>query len=154
MIRFLGSLTISRRLYVLALVFGLGLTLLGGSALHMQWRAMRAERIAQLNALVQTATGVVERNRALATSGQITEAEAQSRALNEIEALRYGQGDYFFVLTEAMVLIGHPNPKQVGVNVLQQPDANGFNYAAMCSRAFCGTALRLSISTIHAWAVQ
>ena len=130
MLRLLGSLNISFRLYVLALLFGLGLALLGGLGLRMEWKALRGDRTGQLKSLVDLAAGVAERNRALAMAGKITEAEAQSRALDEITSMRYGQGDYFFVQTEDMVVIGHPNPKQVGANILQQPDARGFNYAA------------------------
>jgi methyl-accepting chemotaxis protein len=128
--RILCAIPIRRRVYLLALLVALGLALVIGCALQVQWASMRSQRIAQLDALVQVATTVAERNRTLADAGQITVQEAQARTLHEIQTMRYGHGDYFFVLNRDMVTIAHPNPKQIGVNSLNQPDARGFNYAA------------------------
>jgi methyl-accepting chemotaxis protein len=125
-----GFLTVSRRLWLLPVLFGCGLAIVGGAALRLQWQAMRSERVEELSSLVSSAVKLAEHNRGLAQSGQLTEEEAKKRTVAEISALRYGQGDYFFVQNEAMVVLGHPNPKQVGVNLLTQPDARGFNYAA------------------------
>ena len=130
MINVLGRLTIARRLWLLAGLFGCGLAALGAAGLWMQWDAMLSERTDQLDSLTETVSKVAERNRLLAQSGQITEVEAKTRALQEINDLRYGQGDYFYVVDERMVVLGHPNPKQVGNNSLLTKDTNGFAFSA------------------------
>jgi methyl-accepting chemotaxis protein len=145
MFRLLGSLTISRRLSVLSILFGVGLALVGGLSLRAEWRTMRSDRLSQLNALTESATSIANRYHALAAAGQMTEADAKTQALADISAIRYGHDDYFYVANEKMVVLAHPNPKQIGQSLLQQPDARGFNYA----RIILPRVLRDGVSSIE-----
>lgn len=131
MYRIFHALTISRRLHVLSLIFGTGLVLQSGIGLWMQWQTMRQDRMAQLSAMAQTAANIAERYRVLADAGKLTEADAKTQAIADIVAMRYGNGDYFYVESDdQMTILGHPNPKMIGVDVLRTPDAKGFNYGA------------------------
>lgn len=63
MLRRLSSLTLSARLYVLAGLFGIGLSAVGAIALQAQWQAMRTERVSELASLTELAAGMAERIR-------------------------------------------------------------------------------------------
>ncbi|WP_254070696.1 methyl-accepting chemotaxis protein [Acidisphaera sp. L21] len=107
-----------------------GLIALGGVALDMQWQNLRSERIGQLTALTQVARGVIDANHSLAQSGKLAEAEAKTRALAAISAMRYGKEDYISVRDAKQIMIAHPDPNRLGKDYSTSLDGHGVNYTA------------------------
>jgi methyl-accepting chemotaxis protein len=124
---FLSALKISQRLFALIVTVGVGIAVIIGISLNLQWNVMYSGRIASLKALNQVASGIADHYRAQAADGHMTEAEAKIQALGDITALRYGNGDYFFVMDENGVMLAHPNKSLVGTDRKVLPDANGFH---------------------------
>lgn len=126
--RFFRSSSIPVRLYALTAVFGLGLVVSSGVALKTRWEALRSARVTELEAVTETAKGIIERERLLAADGHITVEEAKTRALAEISAMRYGNGDYVGVITRQGLQLYNPNPKVIGLNMTNLPDVKGNYY--------------------------
>ncbi len=122
---------LSTRLYALTALCGVALIVIAGFALWSQWETARSMRIAQLQSITEVAAKIAETNRALALSGAVPEDVAKARALTQIVAMTYGNGDYIFVVdVQAGKTIGHPNPKEVGRDSLTTKDITGFHFMA------------------------
>ncbi len=70
-------------------------------------------------------------------SGELTLAEAQARALDRLQELRYGplDSDYFWVYTREPVMLMHPyRPDLVGKDIAELEDLNGFRFIAAFNR--------------------
>ena len=131
MIRVSALNRLSVRLYALTALFGLGLVALGASALWSQWNAARQSRIAELQVVTEIAVKVIESNRALVTSGALTEDAAKARSFVQITGMTYGNGDYISIIDVATgKVVAHPNPKQVGTNAMASKDPTGFAFVA------------------------
>lgn len=126
--RLLNVLTLTRRLYVLAGLFGIGLAAVGTVALQAQWQAMRAERVGELASMTELAAGMAERIRLHAIANHMDEGEAKTQALGAIGSLRYGTGSYFSVTSEQKIVLAHPTPALLGTDSSKTPDARGFNF--------------------------
>ena len=119
------------RLYVLTALFGLGLMVLGISALWSQWQAARASRIGQLAAMTETITKLMDMNRGLVASGAMTESAAKALSFSQLVAMKYNNDDYFSVTdTTSGIVVAHPNPKVAGTNAMSNKDPTGFAYLA------------------------
>jgi methyl-accepting chemotaxis protein len=131
MIRVSALNRLSVRLYALTALFGLGLLALGGSALWSQWNAARQSRIGELQVVTELAIKVIDSNRALVTSGALTEDAAKARSFVQLTAMTYGNGDYVSVIDVGTgKVVAHPNPKQVGTNSMESRDPTGFAFVA------------------------
>jgi methyl-accepting chemotaxis protein len=76
--------------------------------------------------LVQTAYSVIEENYALAQSGSLSVEEAQARAVEQVRTLRFGDGNYFFIVDLHPNMILHPSlPELEGTDVSELEDARG-----------------------------
>ncbi len=127
----MNRVSIAARLYGIIAIFTVALAIFGGSALLSERESLYAARISQLKSLVDAAMGVAERYRGEVTKGTMTEAEAKAAAYADIGAMRYGKGDYIFVIDEAGVTIAHSvNPKALGKNFSGVADARGFLFTA------------------------
>ena len=125
--RHLSALSrLSVRLYALTVLFGCGLLAVMGFALHDQWTALRVERVRQLTTESEALAKLIDMNRAMVTSGKLTEDAAKAQALSEVVSMLHGKGDYYFILDQDGVTVGHPNPKVVGLNFTKQVDSHGF----------------------------
>ena len=122
-------LRISGRLYALVALFGIGCCVLAGALLWIQSQRAIAARQQSLQALVETATGVLEAHRKLAESGAMSVEDAKKRALEVIGTMRYGGGDYFFVRDLSGVTVLNPgSPGTVGQVRDQVTDSTGRYY--------------------------
>ncbi|MEJ1977766.1 MAG: methyl-accepting chemotaxis protein [Acetobacteraceae bacterium] len=113
---------------MLIVTVGVGIAAILGISLNIQWNAMYSGRVDGLKSLTEMAAGIAERYRQQSVEGHITEAEAKTRALADISAMRYGNGDYFFVTDDNSILLAHPNKSLIGGDRKLFPDVNGFNY--------------------------
>ncbi|MEL6064304.1 MULTISPECIES: methyl-accepting chemotaxis protein [unclassified Methylobacterium] len=85
-----------------------------------------ADRELMTRRLSEVAQSLVVHYEALAQSGQMPTEAAQQAALTAISALRFGNEDYFFVLSSDGRLIANAfNAKNVGKHVLDQTDVPG-----------------------------
>lgn len=63
--------------------------------------------------------------RSAAKSGELTEAQAQRRALALLKSVRFANDDYFFTYDRQLNAISHPDPKFQGRNLADMQDADG-----------------------------
>ena len=88
-------------------------------------QATQGRRFAIRN-LVETASQVVAQYDAQAASGKLTREEAQKGALQQLEKLRYGSNDYFWINDLKPVMIMHPlKPELNGKDLSEAKDPNG-----------------------------
>ena len=130
MAHILHAWSISRRLYVLTLLFACGLAVLAGVALQVDWEVLWNGRRAEVAALTETAITVIEANHARAASGAVTEAAAKAAALAQVGAMRFDGANYIFVLEGNGKTIQHADPKLIGVDRSNVADEHGFKYIA------------------------
>ncbi|WP_192457302.1 methyl-accepting chemotaxis protein [Musicola keenii] len=106
----------------------ISLLFLAGTLFHNSLKIKQdqtALRKGELMHLTQMAMSVVKTNAELARSGQISQDEAQQRALREIKELRYGEAGYFTILNSQPRVLMHPtNEKLIGLGN-DVKDANG-----------------------------
>ena len=80
----------------------------------------------QIERLVQTASSSLNHYHALEQSGQISRAEAQRQALENLRALRYGKNDYFWINDHSARMLMHPiKPELEGKELLDMSDPRG-----------------------------
>jgi PAS domain S-box-containing protein len=118
-IRILLPVVLTMVLFV-ATIFGLILPLIEA---HMM--ARKREMIHQLT---QTAVGTLDFYARQALAGQISNAEAQKRAIAHLRQIRFGpeQKDYFWINDMQPVLIMHPyRPDLEGRDISNMVDSNG-----------------------------
>ena len=87
--------------------------------------AMYDARKQELKHITESANGIIVHFESLAKKGELAEAEAKKLAIETINPLRYGAGDYFFILDNDHVPVHHPNPELVGKSQAGTQDPNG-----------------------------
>lgn len=63
--------------------------------------------------------------RKAAQSGELTEQQAKTRALDLLKDVRFGKNDYFFTYDRGLTAISHPDPRFQGRNLRNLKDADG-----------------------------
>jgi methyl-accepting chemotaxis protein len=119
-------MNIGRRIYALIGFSFLGL--LGLSTLDSSELAsgLKQQKQLELQHLTELAVGISKDEHAAAQKGDITDAEAQKRALARTAQLRYGNNDYFFVTDMTTRVLMHPIAAQlVGKDMSETKDPNG-----------------------------
>jgi methyl-accepting chemotaxis protein len=122
-------LGIAGRLYALVGLFALGCALLTGALVYLENQRLTDARVRELEALVDSATGVLETHRKLAESGAMSQDEALKRALTVLEGMRYGNNDYFVVYRnepEFMMLMSGGSKANVGKPQIDLKDRAGY----------------------------
>src|SRR5947209_6373423 len=124
-------LRIAERLYALVGLFALGCALLTAALVYLQSQRQMEARVRELEALVDSATGVLEAHRKLAESGAMKEDEALKRAVSVLEGMRYGGNDYFIVYRNDpafMMLMSGGSKANVGKPQIDLKDRNGYSF--------------------------
>ncbi|MDP4175183.1 MAG: methyl-accepting chemotaxis protein, partial [Bacteroidota bacterium] len=76
--------------------------------------------------LVEVAYGIIESNESLVRAGQMTEEQARSSAIRQINMIRYDKKQYFFISDLDLKLIANPiRQNLVGSSVAELKDADG-----------------------------
>jgi methyl-accepting chemotaxis protein len=121
-------LSVGVRLYLLVCLFAIGCIALTVALTWLQERRAWEARANQLQALVESALGVLETHKELADTGALSEADAKQRALDVIMNMRYGDGGYFTVWERSpqILMLATGGQKQlIGKPQIDQKDLNG-----------------------------
>ena len=104
----MDKLRVSVRLWIALIMMCVGVLTIGvWGALHAR-SAMLDDRKEELKSIIAVATGVVERDEALAAAGKLSLADAQKAALERLRNMRYaGSGGYLLVLDAHATIIMH-----------------------------------------------
>ena len=89
---------IRTRLIVLTAIAVLGLAALGLASLNDLRSNMLQDRTDRTRLFVEVAGGVIARFHDLSTSGVLSEDEAKKQAADTLRRMRYGDGEYFFIV--------------------------------------------------------
>jgi len=93
--------------------------------------SLMTDRRDRLAHLVETAHGVVAHFAERAQAGELSEEQAQQRALETLRALRYDGSEYFFVLDTQNVMLMHPVSDSLeGHDQTGLADADGTRFIA------------------------
>lgn len=112
------NLSVRFRLGLLISVAILALIIIKTTSL-IDWRSSLIEaRQAEIRSLVEAASGIIGQQQQRANRGELTTAQAQQNAVQLIEALRYRDNEYFFILNRQAEVIAHGgNPELKGNNL-------------------------------------
>ncbi|WP_236650939.1 methyl-accepting chemotaxis protein [Aquabacterium fontiphilum] len=92
---------------------------------HSYERKVNDRRMA-VQQTVELAHGLLQWAHAQERSGKLSRAQAQSQAIAQLDQLRYGQGEYFWVNDMQLRMVHHPiKPKLNGQSVRDMQDPNG-----------------------------
>tara|TARA_B100002003_G_scaffold232075_1_gene243600 strand:- start:9145 stop:10779 length:1635 start_codon:yes stop_codon:yes gene_type:complete len=99
--------TISGRLYSSIAAMLLAILALEVFSLLNAYNDAVNARKREVQSLVQSAVSQLNTYHQLVLSGELTESQAQERALTQLNQQRYQSSEYFFVLDERATMIGH-----------------------------------------------
>lgn len=131
---------VSTKLYLTAAISLIGFICLCAFALHLLYRTMVEDRIDKVDTIAQVTRSVVESIYRREQKGQLTQAQAQAKAVRIISTIRYGKDGYVFVNTsKAVRVIFPPDPKLVGQDTWNLRSAGGtYPNRIMAQRAVAG----------------
>ncbi|MFZ3287645.1 MAG: methyl-accepting chemotaxis protein [Telluria sp.] len=120
------TLTIARKLWLLIIAMGAGITLLTTLFLVSERSLIIEERTNAVRQVVEVAHGIAVHFHSLVAKGTLSEADAMSAALQAIKALRYSGGEYFWINDMQPAMVMHPiNAALDGTNLAENKDPNG-----------------------------
>lgn len=121
-----NRMKLSVRLFVLALVALVSLAVVSAGALRSLDELLTVERRSSIERLTETAHATVAHFHALAEKGQISMNEAKAQAAAAVAAMRYGDGEYFWINDMNQVMVMHAaKPELNGKDLSALKDANG-----------------------------
>ncbi|PWC52614.1 cache domain-containing protein [Azospirillum sp. TSO22-1] len=124
--RVLDNMKLSRKLWlplVVTLVAVGVATALAAASIH---RMMIDSRVDSLRSIVETAAGIAKTLEDEVKAGRATREQAQERFRTIVHGMRYGDGEYLFVIgMDGIALANGGFPQQVGTNRLGLKDSNG-----------------------------
>ncbi|PWC37935.1 methyl-accepting chemotaxis protein [Azospirillum sp. TSO35-2] len=124
---------------LLLLVFGVALlSTLAGATVHLT--GMRTnlieQRKAKVKEMVDAAASVIALYGEQEKAGTLPRAEAQDRARSAVRAMRYGNGEYFFVYDyDGVSLVHGLRPQVEGKNLLNLKDPDGVPFNVQMTEA-------------------
>ncbi|WP_332672754.1 methyl-accepting chemotaxis protein [Aromatoleum sp.] len=139
----LYQLSVGARLrLIVAIAFGLFILVLW-SAVSSRGDVMLEERKTGVRNALESAHGVLQHYHARELTNEMSREEAQVAALSTVRALRYGDGEYFFVTdTHARTLMHPIRPELDGKDMSDVADPNGkrlfVEFADVATRAGAG----------------
>jgi methyl-accepting chemotaxis protein len=117
---------IRTRLIVLTAIAVLGLAALGLASLNDLRSNMLQDRTDRTRLFVEVAGGVIARFHDLSTSGVLSEDEAKKQAADTLRRMRYGDGEYFFIVDAQNNFVLHAaKPALEGKSGTELRDPNG-----------------------------
>jgi diguanylate cyclase (GGDEF)-like protein/PAS domain S-box-containing protein len=108
MLRYLKTLPISTRLWLLIGIFSLVVLVDNVSEMVLHGQRLRAEKEQQLEQLVETAHSILRYYEGESQAGRLSDDEARRQAIQAIRPLRYSEREYFWIHD-----LGQPVPRMV-----------------------------------------
>ena len=121
----LSNLKIAVRLSIILIAATLGTVTVGIIGLIEVRDNMMLERRERLEQLADLTSDMIRYQIGMAERGERSIEEAQTTAFAELQSLRYGGGDYFFVFDDTATMLMHPNESLIGQDLSGLTDANG-----------------------------
>ncbi|WP_025917329.1 cache domain-containing protein [Herminiimonas sp. CN] len=119
-------LGIRLRLLLVGLVSLAGFIVLTAIAMQSVRQQMIEDRVTKIRHLTEIGRGILEWQHRRFQRGEIDEASAKKKALDELRALRYGNNEYFFIDDFNSVSILLPNfPQWEGRDFTNEVDSSG-----------------------------
>ena len=142
----LGRLKITTRFAVIALMSLGGMIVLGGVGLINLHQNLLTDRAEMTHHLVEAAYSIVAQANAEEQSGRVSRQAAQAAAISTIQAMRFGNNDYFWINDMHPTMVMHPfrtdlngsdlsgyqdpNGKRLFVEMVQTVKAHGEGFVA------------------------
>jgi diguanylate cyclase (GGDEF)-like protein/PAS domain S-box-containing protein len=102
-------LTVQKRILGMLLLFLIGTLAMETIHIWSERDALISEKKLTTQHLVKTAIGVISHYKAQEDAGLLNQAAAQQQAMEAVRGMRYGEGEYFFILDAvAPVMLMHP----------------------------------------------
>jgi diguanylate cyclase (GGDEF)-like protein/PAS domain S-box-containing protein len=108
MLRYLKTLPISTRLWLLIGIFSMVVLVDNVSEMVLHGQRLRAEKEQQLEQLVETAHSILRYYETESQAGHLSDDEARRQAIQAIRPLRYSEREYFWIHD-----LGQPVPRMV-----------------------------------------
>lgn len=119
-------MTIRSKLLLIGLIIFVGMIVMGSFTLQALTHSMRQDHQRNVRQQVETAYGILAHYQAQVIAGQLSDEQARTAALQTIQALRYGNNDYFWINDMQPRMVMHPiKPELNGKDVHDIKDANG-----------------------------
>ncbi|NKC30354.1 cache domain-containing protein [Falsiroseomonas selenitidurans] len=126
MLHRLAGLRIASRIHLTTLVALLGLLALGGLRIVETNTALKADRVALIRGVVESASGIIARYAAEEQAGRLSREAAQGHAQEALRGLRYRGEEYVWINDMTPRLVMHPfRPDLEGREVGALRDPNG-----------------------------
>ena len=122
----LSSMPVARRLGLLTLSAVFGIIILAGIFLVSERRLLLEERQNGVKQLVEIGYDMLKHSQKMVADGKVSEADAKQRAMSVIGALRYGNGEYFWINDMHPKMVMHPiKPELDGKDLTDNKDPDG-----------------------------
>jgi methyl-accepting chemotaxis protein len=121
-----GNIRIGKRLILIVVAMFFGMVAVGAAALVNLRENLLRDREVQTRIIVESAVSIINEFYERLPKGEFTEEELKRNALRSINALRYEEGNYVFVIDNQGTFIAHPTWS--GQNHLADKDANGVTF--------------------------
>ena len=120
------SLTVSRKLWLLVAGTIVGIALLTTTFLLSERGLIMAEREDAIRQQIETAYSEVAHYESLAAKGAMPVDEAKAKALEAVRAMRFGDGNYYFMFDTNLRMLMQPiKPEMEGKDLSENKDPAG-----------------------------
>src|SRR5208337_817843 len=110
----------------MVMVAAAGLLAIAGFWIKNQHSSMLSEKLQKTKNLVEVPYSIMEKQYQLEAEGKISREEAQRRAIEAIQPMRYGENNYFWINDEHPTMIMHPmKPELDGKDLTTVTDPSG-----------------------------
>ena len=124
----LGNLRISFKLMIMVALAMLGIVTVATVGLFALKDNLIEDRKNKLADVVEMARQALDRDREAAQKAGLSEADMLARSKALLSSLRFDGDDYFYAIGPDGTIEVHINPKLVGQNNINKPDADGVFY--------------------------
>ncbi len=126
MVNLFRRISVRNKLWSLIAIFLLGTVVVSGDALVTLKKDLLKDRKAKVQNLVEVAHGVMAHYADLSAEKLLKEDEAKQAAIKQIQSLRYGDNDYFWINDMGPTMVMHPiKPALNGKDLSKVQDPTG-----------------------------
>jgi methyl-accepting chemotaxis protein len=120
------SLTVSKKLWLLVSGAALGIVILTSIFLQSERSLIMSEKQNAVREEIESSYALIAHYQGLEANGSLPEAEAKQRALEAVKAMRFGDGNYFFIFSDQLRMLMQPiKPEMEGTELSKNADPAG-----------------------------